>query len=178
MSRPCTSSRPTSTVPSSCDTLHPEGPQSAPFGPEGPLAAPARPLKRSERQQLRAPSTTQSGNRASLDPIEKARRAPTGNPTPLRAKVNRNTRNSLALQVSQLERRRSRTRPVIGSSPVRWAFGSAHRQPAGQVQGFGRTGHTLRAWWGDSTGYNSEVTFGVSGRWRAEHGESTYARAA
>ena len=29
----------------------------------------------------------------------------------------------------------SDTRPVIGSSPVRWAFGSAHQHPAGTSQG-------------------------------------------
>lgn len=83
-------------------------PSERPIGPEGPLAAPARPLKRHERQQLRAPSTTQSEDRASLDPIEKARRAPL-RPTPLRAKENRNSRNSLAPPVSQLKDSRPRT---------------------------------------------------------------------
>ena len=44
-----TSSQPTSTVQSSWDTLHPEGPQSAPYGPEGPLAAAHWPAARTQR---------------------------------------------------------------------------------------------------------------------------------
>jgi len=70
-----------------------------------------------------------------LEPIEKARRAPTGNPTPLRAKVNRNTRTLLPSKYRSWSAEGPAPDQSSAQSPVRWAFGSAHQHPAGTSQG-------------------------------------------
>ena len=156
--RPCTSSRPTSTVPSSCDTLHREVPQSAPFGPEGPLAAPARPLKRPERQQLRAPSTTESEDRASLDPIEKARTDAFGRrPLPAEGESKHPTQSrppSIAAGAPKVPHPTSHrlSRPSDGHSVART---STQLERAKAIRP--HRPHLARRW-GDSTDYSSRLT--------------------